>query len=85
MHTASPAALIFSIRPDRSLTLSVQCSSRRCSLPNAVYRTAEGAAFDVEGIPLDIQAPVFADDDVAAGSDPGMAMAVQVLTGKRKR
>jgi hypothetical protein len=53
------------------------------ALPNAVYRTAEGASFDVQGIPPDIRVPVFADDDVAAGRDPGMAMAVQILGGKK--
>ena len=48
-------------------------------LPNAVYRTAEGTAFDVQGIPPDIRAPVYADDDVAAGRDPAMAQALRVL------
>ena len=53
------------------------------ALPNAVYRTAEGTAFDVQGIPPDIRAPVFADDDVAANKDPAMALAVQMLRGKK--
>lgn len=48
-------------------------------LPNAVYRTAEGIAFDVQGIPPNIEEPVFTDWDVAAGRDPAMAKAVQVL------
>jgi C-terminal processing protease CtpA/Prc len=50
------------------------------SLPNAVYRTTDGYAFDVEGIPPDMTARVFADDDVAARRDPAMALALRVLT-----
>jgi C-terminal processing protease CtpA/Prc len=50
-------------------------------LPNAVYRTAEGIAFDARGIPPDIEMPVFADADVAAKKDPVMAKALQVLRG----
>ena len=52
-------------------------------LPNGVYRTADGVAFDVQGIPPDIIAPVFADADVTAGKDPGMAKAIQVLRERR--
>ena len=48
-------------------------------LPNEIYRTAEGIAFDVQGIPPDISVPVFADEDVVLGRDPGMAKALQTL------
>jgi C-terminal processing protease CtpA/Prc len=48
-------------------------------LPNAVFRTAGGVAFDATGIPPDIEAPVFADADVASGKDPAMARAKQLL------
>jgi hypothetical protein len=51
----------------------------RFGLPNEVYRTPEGSAFDGVGIAPDIPVPVFADEDVAAGRDPGMARALQVL------
>ena len=51
----------------------------RFGLPNEVYRTAEGTAFDGTGIPPDIAVPVFAEKDVAEGKDPGMAKALQVL------
>jgi C-terminal processing protease CtpA/Prc len=51
------------------------------SLPNAVYRTAEGTAFDVQGIPPDIRTPVFLDDDVEARKDPSMELAVHLLNG----
>jgi hypothetical protein len=54
----------------------------RFGLPNEVYRTAQGTAFDVQGIPPDIAVPVFADEDVAAGNDPGMATALQILRKK---
>jgi hypothetical protein len=48
-------------------------------LPNEVFRTQEGKTFDVDGIPPDINVPVFADADVAAGTDPAMARALQLL------
>jgi C-terminal processing protease CtpA/Prc len=48
-------------------------------LPNAVYRTSDGKAYDVEGVSPDVAVPVFADDDVAAGRDPAMAAALKVL------
>ena len=51
-------------------------------LPNEVYRTPEGQTFDGPGIPPDIEARVFAADDVAAGKDPAMAKALEIL-GKK--
>ena len=49
-------------------------------MPNAVYRTAQGKAFDVQGIPPpDIEVPVFNDVDVAAGRDPSIEMAKRIL------
>ena len=48
-------------------------------LPNEVYRTPEGTAFDGAGIPPDIAVPVFADEDIIAGRDPGVAKAVEIL------
>lgn len=51
----------------------------RFYLPNEVYRTPEGATFDGGGIPPDVAVPVFADEDVAAGRDPAMAKALQLL------
>ncbi|MFN7923789.1 MAG: S41 family peptidase [Bryobacteraceae bacterium] len=50
------------------------------ALPNAVYRTAAGEAFDARGIPPGIAAPVFADGDVAQAKDPAMEAAVRLLT-----
>jgi len=51
----------------------------RFGLPNEIYRTADGAIFDLVGIPPDIQVPVFADSDVAAGKDPPVATALRIL------
>ncbi len=53
----------------------------RFGLPNEVFRTPQGTTFDGAGIPPDIPEPVFADEDVAAGRDPGMAKALEVLRG----
>jgi Peptidase family S41 len=52
----------------------------RFGLPNEIYRTAEGKIFDLVGIPPDIEVPVFADADVAAGKDPAMARALEILS-----
>jgi len=49
-------------------------------LPNAVYRSANGKAFDVAGIPPDIDVPVFTESDIASGKDPAVQKAVQILT-----
>lgn len=48
-------------------------------LPNEVYRTPDGKAFDGPGIPPDIAIPVFAPADIAAGADPALARAVAIL------
>ncbi len=53
----------------------------RFGLPNEVFRTPQGTTYDGVGIPTDITVPVFADEDVAAGKDPGMARALEVLRG----
>jgi hypothetical protein len=52
----------------------------RFGLPNEIYRTADGTIFDLVGIPPDIEVPVFADADVAAGKDPAMARALVILS-----
>jgi len=51
----------------------------RFGLPNEVFLTPDGKAFDGPGIPPDIQVPVFAASDLAAGKDPAMAKAIDVL------
>ncbi len=51
-------------------------------LPNEVFRTEQGTTFDGPGIRPDIAVPVFADAAVAAGRDPVMAKALEVLRKK---
>ena len=48
-------------------------------LPNEIFRTAQGTTFDGPGIPPDIIVPVFAADDIAAGKDPAIAKALEIL------
>lgn len=52
-------------------------------LPNEVFLTPDGKAFDVSGIPPDIEVPVFAPADLAAGKDPAMAKAIEVLASTK--
>jgi hypothetical protein len=54
----------------------------RFGLPNEVFRTAQGTTFDGAGIPPDVAVPVFADEDVAAGRDPAIARALEILRRK---
>jgi hypothetical protein len=52
-------------------------------LPNEVFLTPDGKAFDGPGIAPDIPIPVFAASDLAAGKDPAMAKAIEVLASAR--
>ncbi len=54
----------------------------RFGLPNEVFRTPQGTTFDGPGIPPNVAVPVFADEDVAAGKDPGVAQALEILRRK---
>ncbi|QOY89403.1 S41 family peptidase [Paludibaculum fermentans] len=49
------------------------------ALPNAVYRDAEGRAFDVAGLPPDVPVVGFAEEDLRDGRDPGIAAALRVM------
>ena len=51
----------------------------RFGLPNEVFLTPDGKAFDGPGIPPDISVPVFAASDLGAGKDPALAKAIEVL------
>jgi hypothetical protein len=51
----------------------------RFGLPNEVFLTPDGKAFDGPGIPPDIAIRVFAPGDLAAGRDPSMARALEIL------
>jgi hypothetical protein len=48
-------------------------------LPNEVFRSIEGKAFDAVGIPPDIPVPVFPAADIEAKRDPGLAAALSQL------
>ncbi len=52
-------------------------------LPNEVFLTPDGKAFDGSGIPPDIEVPVFAPADLAAGKDSAMAKAIEVLASTK--
>jgi hypothetical protein len=52
-------------------------------LPNEVFLTPDGKAFDGSGIPPDIEVPVFAPADLAARKDPAMAKAIEVLASTK--
>ena len=52
-------------------------------LPNEVFRSPEGKTFDGAGIPPDIEVPVFAANDLAAGRDPGLERALIELYRNR--
>ena len=54
----------------------------RFGLPNEVFRTPQRTTFDGTGIPPDVVVPVFADEDVAVGRDPGVARALEILRKK---
>jgi hypothetical protein len=54
----------------------------RFGLPNEVFRTPQGTTFDGLGIPPDATVLVFADEDVTAGKDPGLAKALEILRKK---
>ena len=51
-------------------------------LPNEVFLT-DGKAFDGSGIPPDIEVPLFTPADLAAGKDPAMAKAIEVLASTK--
>ena len=48
-------------------------------LPNEVYYTADGAAFDARGVPPDIQVPFFSLEDLNASRDAALEEAVRRL------
>jgi Peptidase family S41 len=50
-------------------------------LPNEIYLTEDGRAFDGPGLLPDIATPVFSDDDLAKGNDPALEAAQAVIAG----
>lgn len=53
-------------------------------LPNEVYLTKDGKAFDGPGVPPDVRLPFFAADDLAGGRDAALEKALEMLTGGGK-
>ncbi len=51
-------------------------------LPNELFLTQEGDYFDGPGIPPDVRVPVFRPDDLAAGRDPALEKAMEILQGQ---
>jgi len=50
-------------------------------LPNELFLTESGEYFDGPGIPPDVTVPVFRADDIAAGRDPALERALELLDG----
>jgi hypothetical protein len=53
-------------------------------LPNEIYLTKEGKAFDGRGVPPDIEVPVFSVKDLASGGDSALDKALEVLSSNTK-
>jgi hypothetical protein len=54
----------------------------RFGLPNEIFVTESGKAFDGPGIPPDIKVPVFPKEDLEKGRDGGLEKALQLLMEK---
>jgi C-terminal processing protease CtpA/Prc len=48
-------------------------------LPNEIYLTQEGKAFDGSGVPPDVEVPIFRAEDLASGRDSALDKALQLL------
>jgi hypothetical protein len=53
-------------------------------LPNEIYLTKDGKAFDGAGVPPDIEVPVFPAEDLANTQDSALNKALELLTSKDK-
>jgi Peptidase family S41/Tricorn protease C1 domain len=53
-------------------------------LPNEVYLTKDGKAFDGPGVPPDVEAPVFSSEDLAEGRDSALNKALGLLVSEDK-
>jgi hypothetical protein len=53
-------------------------------LPNEIYLTKDGKAFDGPGVPPDIEVPIFPADDLAKGRDTALNKALELLASKNK-
>ena len=53
-------------------------------LPNEIYLTKDGKAFDGTGVPPDIAVPIFPTEDLANGRDSALDKALELLAHKAK-
>lgn len=53
-------------------------------LPNEIYLTEDGKAFDGPGVPPDVEVPIFPAEDLANGRDSALDKALEFLAGKAK-
>ena len=51
-------------------------------LPNEIYLTKDGKAFDGSGVPPDIEVPIFPTEDLATGRDSALDKALELLAHK---
>ena len=51
-------------------------------LPNEIYLTKDGRAFDGSGVPPDIEVPIFPEQDLASGRDSALEKALELLAHK---
>jgi len=51
-------------------------------LPNEIYLTKDGKAFDAKGVPPDIEVPIFPTEDLANGRDSALEKALELLARK---
>lgn len=53
-------------------------------LPNEIYLTKDGKAFDGPGVPPDVEVPIFPAEDLANGRDSALDKALEFLAGRAK-
>jgi hypothetical protein len=53
-------------------------------LPNEIYLSKDGNAFDGPGVPPDIEVPIFPAEDLANGRDSALNKALELLASKEK-
>ena len=51
-------------------------------LPNEIYLTKDGKAFDGSGVPPDLEVPIFLEEDLASGRDSALDKALELLAHK---
>ena len=54
----------------------------RFGLPNEIYLTKDGKAFDGAGVPPDVAVPIFPAEDLSSGRDSALDKALELLSPK---